>query len=244
MGLQQNRRSNSCEGQGRCNDKGPTSAISWSVPDCPPQPQLDEFHPPMPNTPLPPLSDSPPYTHPWKTQSRTVVYDSTPWLVVENHVIELPNGHTISDWTWVRTPDFVNVVVEMADGTFQFFRQWKYGFDRISLAPIGGYLEPHEAPLDAAKRELLEEMGCEAVEWHDLGCYRVDANRGAGMGHLFLARGARQVAAPSGGDLEEQTLLRLGRAEVLAALHRGDFRGMPWAANVALALLHPTEGQG
>ena len=176
--------------------------------------------------------------HPWKTHSRTVVLDSAPWLVVEKHVIELPNGKIIPDWTWVNTPDFINVVVEMADGNFQFFRQWKYGFDRISLAPIGGYIEPNEDPLTAAKRELMEEMGCEASEWVDLGYYRIDANRGAGMGSLFLARGARQVAAPSGGDLEEQTLIRLSRAEVLAALRGGEFRGIAWAANVALALLH------
>lgn len=175
--------------------------------------------------------------HPWKTQARRVLLDASPWLVVENHVIELPNGQVIPDWTWVDTPDFINVVVEMADGTFQFFRQWKYGFDRISLAPIGGYLEPGESPLEAAKRELREEMGCEASEWVDLGRYRIDANRGAGMGNLFLARGAQQVAAPTGGDLEEQTLVRLSRAEVLAALRSGEFRGMAWAANVGLALL-------
>lgn len=175
--------------------------------------------------------------HPWKTQARRVLLDASPWLVVENHVIELPNGQVIPDWTWVDTPDFINVVVEMADGTFQFFRQWKYGFDRISLAPIGGYLEPGESPLEAAKRELREEMGCEASEWVDLGRYRIDANRGAGMGNLFLARGAQQIAAPTGGDLEEQTLVRLSRAEVLAALRSGEFRGMAWAANVGLALL-------
>lgn len=175
--------------------------------------------------------------HPWKTQARRVLLDASPWLVVENHVIELPNGQVIPDWTWVDTPDFINVVVEMADGTFQFFRQWKYGFDRISLAPIGGYLEPGESPLEAAKRELREEMGCEASEWVDLGRYRIDANRGAGMGNLFLARGAQQVAAPTGGDLEEQTPVRLSRAEVLAALRSGEFRGMAWAANVGLALL-------
>ncbi|MCW1970847.1 MAG: NUDIX hydrolase [Anaerolineae bacterium] len=175
--------------------------------------------------------------HPWKTQARRVLLDASPWLVVENHVIELPSGQVISDWTWVDTPDFINVVVEMADGTFQFFRQWKYGFDRISLAPIGGYLEPGELPIEAAKRELREEMGCEASEWVDLGRYRIDANRGAGMGNLFLARGAQQVAAPTGGDLEEQTLVRLSRAEVLAALRSGEFRGMAWAANVGLALL-------
>lgn len=175
--------------------------------------------------------------HPWKTQARRVLLDASPWLVVENHVIELPNGQVIPDWTWVDTPDFINAVVEMADGTFQFFRQWKYGFDRISLAPIGGYLEPGESPLEAAKRELREEMGCEASEWVDLGRYRIDANRGAGMGNLFLARGAQQIAAPTGGDLEEQTLVRLSRAEVLAALRSGEFRGMAWAANVGLALL-------
>jgi len=137
----------------------------------------------------------------------------------------------------VITPDYVNVVAILEDGRFIAFRQMKYGVEGIALAPVGGYIEPGEAPLDAAKRELMEETGCEAENWLDLGEYRVDGNRGAGTAHLFLAQGARRVADPHADDLEEQELVLMSRAEVETALAGGQFKVLPWATAVALALL-------
>jgi ADP-ribose pyrophosphatase len=69
----------------------------------------------------------------------------------------------------------------------------------------------------------------------------VDGNRGAGTAHLFLARGARRVSEPDADDLEEQELLCLSRSEIEAALAAGQFKSLPWATVVALALLHLSE---
>jgi ADP-ribose pyrophosphatase len=175
---------------------------------------------------------------PWKIRSRETVLNQPPYLVVENHTVELPDGRVIPEWAWIITPDFVNVVVITGTGAFLCFRQTKYAVVGTSLAPVGGYLEPGEDPLAAAKRELLEETGYTADDWVALGAYAIDGNRGAGTGHLFLARGARRVGAINADDLEEQELLLLSRAELADALTRGEFKVLPWAANVALALLH------
>lgn len=177
----------------------------------------------------------------WKTLTRTPVLDRGKFLRVEDHTVQLPDGRTIEQWPWVITPDYVNVVAQLPDGQFLFFRQTKYAIDGESLAPVGGYIEPGEAPLAAAQRELREEMGGEASDWIELGCYRVDANRGAGTGHLFLARGVERVTAPIVDDLEEQELIVLTRAAVEQALNTGQFKVLAWAAIVALALLHLKE---
>jgi ADP-ribose pyrophosphatase len=173
---------------------------------------------------------------PWKTLARRTILDHSEFLVVENHTVELPDGRVISEWPWIITPDYVIVLAVGENGGFLCFRQTKYGIDGTSLAPVGGYLEPGEDPLIAAQRELLEETGYEAAEWIDLGHYRVDGNRGAGMAYLFLARDARYVAEADADDLEEQQLLRLSRAEVEMALINGEFKLLPWAAAVSLAL--------
>lgn len=172
----------------------------------------------------------------WKTLSRRTILNHSRYLRVENHTVELPNGRVISDWAWVVTPDYVIVAAVTQDGAFICFRQTKYSVQGVSLAPVGGYLEPGEEPLQAARRELLEETGYESSDWVDLGRYSVDGNRGAGTAHLFLARGARRVASVCADDLEEQELLLLDRGAVQAALWAGEFKVLAWAAAMALAL--------
>ena len=174
----------------------------------------------------------------WKTIARHTILERPPFLIVENHIVKLPDGQMISDWPWIITPDYVDVVAITDENTFLCFRQTKYGIDGTSLAPIGGYLEPNETPLAAAQRELYEETGYEALDWIDLGHYRVDANRGAGIGYFWLARRAHKVTEPNTDDLEEQTLLHLRQPEIEMALARGEFKVMAWAASVALAILH------
>ncbi len=172
----------------------------------------------------------------WKTLSRTPILRLSKWLALENHVVELPDGRVIADWPWIITPDYVNVAALTPQGHFVVFRQVKYAVEGESLAPVGGYLEPGEDALAAAQRELREETGYAAEAWESLGSYRVDANRGAGTGYFFLARGAVPVAARDADDLEEQVLLELTRAEVEAALAAGEFKVLAWMAIMALAL--------
>lgn len=171
------------------------------------------------------------------THSKRTVFESGKYLTVESRQVEWPNGKVIDDWAWVITPDYVNIVAETEDGRLLCFRQIKYALDRPSLAVVGGYMEPGEDPLSAAKRELREESGYEAADWTDLGVYPVDANRGMGSGHFYLARGVRFVGKTESDDLEEQETLLLTRDEVRQGLVQGEFKVMAWAAAMALALL-------
>lgn len=175
----------------------------------------------------------------WKTLDRSTILrvGNGHFLTVENHVVELPNGRIIPDWAWVITPDYVNVVAVTETGHFLCFRQTKYAVEGMTLAIVGGYLEPGEDALTAAQRELLEETGYVAAEWVSLGRYAVDGNRGCGYANLFLAKGVRWVQPIDADDLEEQELLQLTRQEVITALHNGDFKVSSWSQVFALALL-------
>ena len=180
----------------------------------------------------------------WATISREVVLDRSPWLVVEDHRIKLPSGEEISNWAWVVAPDYVTIAATTQEGEFLCFRQTKYAVDGTVLAPVAGYLEPGESPLAGAQRELREEAGYDADSWIDLGSYVVDANRGAGRGHFFLARNARRVGPPITDDLEDQDLVLLKREEIATELARGGFKVMSWSAVFALALLRLDDVHG
>lgn len=176
---------------------------------------------------------------PWQTLARRRVLQAGNgrFLRVEYHTVQLPNGDTIEDWPWLDMPNYVNIVAETEDGRFICFRQTKYGAQGITLAIPGGYLEADEEPLFAAQRELREETGYAADEWIFLGRYAADGNRGAGHAHLFLARSAHYTQPIDADDLEEQEMLLLTRTELTDALNAGEFKILPWVANVAMALL-------
>jgi len=173
---------------------------------------------------------------PWKTIDKRTILDYSQFLAVEAHSVQLPDGRVIADWPWLISPDFANVVAVTEGGQLLCFRQVKYGLHVPSLAPVGGYIEPGEPPRQAAERELLEETGYTAEEWVDLGHYQVDGNRGLGTAYFYLALGAHRVAEIDADDLEEQELLLMDREDVERALLAGEFRVLPWAASVAMAL--------
>lgn len=172
----------------------------------------------------------------WKTISVETILNHNKFLKVENHVVQLPDGQIIPDWSWVIIPDSIIVLAVSADDKFMCFRQTKYALQGTSLAPVAGMLESNETPLQAAKRELLEEMGCEASEWIDLGGYILDSNRGIATANLFLALNAKNVAEPNCDDLEEQEFVFLNKEEIETALKAGEFKILPWAATVSMSL--------
>jgi len=174
----------------------------------------------------------------WETVSRKTILEHSKFLTVENHVVKLPDGKVIPDWAWLIIPSAAIVLAVTEDNKFLCFRQVKYAVEGISLAPVGGMLEPNENPIDAAKRELLEEIGYESSDWVSLGSHILDPNRGIATMHLFLALNAKQVAEPNSDDLEDQELLFLSRDEIEAALHAGEFKVLAWSAVVAMSLNH------
>jgi ADP-ribose pyrophosphatase len=174
----------------------------------------------------------------WKTLKKETILDHSKFLKVEKHTIELPDGKIIHDWPWVVSPDYVLVLPLTDRKTLLLFRQTKYAVEKTSLAPIGGYLEPGEDALAAAKRELREEMGCKASEWIPLGSYPNNGNHGGGKGYLFLAINVHKVGKLIHDDLEEMELVELTIEEVEQKLLQGEVKVMGWVAMIAMGLLY------
>ena len=173
---------------------------------------------------------------PIQTNKTELLHNYGPFLQVEQHEVAFPDGTVITDWTWVITPDFINVTAITPDGQFVLFRQTKYAVDGTTLAPVGGYLEKGEDPLTAAQRELKEETGYVSDQWTSLGAFPVDANRGVATGHFFLATEATFEGLGVSDDLEEQELILLSEQAVRNALASGEFKVVTWVACMQLAL--------
>ena len=174
----------------------------------------------------------------WVTLKKETILDHNKFLKVEKHTIELPDGTIIRDWPWVVSPDYVLVLPVTNRNTLFLFRQTKYAVKGTSLAAIGGFIETGEDALAAAKRELREEMGCEASEWIPIGSYPNNGNHGGGNGHLFLALHAHKVGEPIIDDLEEMELIELTIEEAEQKLLQGECKVMGWVAMAAMGILY------
>ncbi len=172
---------------------------------------------------------------PWKKISSERILEGNKFLSVEKHSVQLPDGKIIPDWQIVITPDFVNVVAVTDENKFIIIRQYKYAVGGETLSTVGGYIEKNENPLDAAKRELLEETGYYSDDWITIGKFFVDSNRGCGNAHLFIAKNVKKISEPNSGDLEEQEILLFSRNEVEKYLAEGAFKTLPWVTNILYA---------
>ncbi|MFA4845148.1 MAG: NUDIX hydrolase [Patescibacteria group bacterium] len=89
----------------------------------------------------------------------------------------------------IKRPDTVEIIVTKGD---LILIQEEQQPDRpLSLTIPGGRIEKGEDPLDAAKRELLEETGCVSDEW-SLSQEVMPFQKIDWTIYLFIARDARQ----------------------------------------------------
>lgn len=172
---------------------------------------------------------------PWAVVSNRTVLDAPPHLRVRVETVELPDGRRVEDYYQLDMRPFVCIFAETEDGRVITYRQYRHGPRRIGLVFPGGQVESGEAPLAAAQRELLEETGCVAAAWAELGSYTVNGNQGGSLAHLFRATGCRRVAEPAADDLEEAEVLLLSPAELWAAAGRGEIALLCQIALLALA---------
>ena len=104
----------------------------------------------------------------WKLLERKKVYGSK-FVNVYEDKIELPNGSVIDDYTVIEKPSIVMVVATDKSNHIIILREYKYAAGETLLSLPSGHKKKDEKPIDAAKRELLEETGFGGDDFEELG---------------------------------------------------------------------------
>lgn len=152
---------------------------------------------------------------PWTVVDRAEVFAGGPVQSVAVEHVRLPDGTELLDYYQIRLPDFVVVYAETGDSKVLVLRQYKHGARRVCLTFPAGAVADGEAPLDAARRELLEETGYVSDRWVSYGAYVTNANQHCNTAHLFRATACRRVTEPTAPDLENPELLVLPEVELM-----------------------------
>ena len=174
----------------------------------------------------------------WKVLSAEVVYDYPPYLRVEKQKVLLPDGRRIEDYHKLVMPNFCVICALTEASDLILLRGYKHGIGRIELSLPGGFIEPNEDPLVAAKRELIEETGYSAEEWQPLGEFVPNGNYGGGQGYVFIAKKARRAQNPNSGDLEAAEVEVVKMGKVQESIRDGEISSLSLVAAIGLATQH------
>lgn len=141
-----------------------------------------------------------------------------PWLTARRDKVLLPTGVVHDEYYVLEYPTWVNVIAITKDGKFVMVEQYRHGLQDIFTELVAGVAEPGEAPLEAAKRELMEETGFGGGEW-TLNMV-ISANPGSqnNLSYSFIAKDVEQLGEQHLDETEDVSVKILDEDEVFQML--------------------------
>lgn len=122
----------------------------------------------------------------------------------------------------LEAPDWINIIPVTPEGNVVMIHQYRHGIEAVTLEVPGGTVEPEEPdPLEAARREMLEETGYDAAQVLPLG--RVAPNPAFlnNWCYSYVALGAHRVALPQLDGAEDIGVEAVPLADVPAMIASG-----------------------
>jgi|LNAP01.1.fsa_nt_gb 8-oxo-dGTP pyrophosphatase MutT (NUDIX family) len=131
-------------------------------------------------------------TAPWRVLQSSYSFKDK-WLSLRSETVQLADGTVLSPYHLLELPDAVCVVALTSALEIVLVEQYRHGAKRVMTELPAGAVDAGEQPLQAIRRELLEETGFAGDDWRLLGTYPANGARHTNSVHAFLALDVREV---------------------------------------------------
>lgn len=149
----------------------------------------------------------------WKILSSTYIHKG-PWATLRYDRCEMPDGKIVPDYYVLEYPNWVNVAAFTEDNRMLMVKQYRHAAGIISTEVPGGVIDPGEQPIDAARRELMEETGYQFDDIELMATVYPNPATANNVTYLYLARGGKKVAEQKLDENEQLTVHELTVPEV------------------------------
>jgi len=127
-----------------------------------------------------------------KVNNRTTIHRGKVFELVRESVT-LENG-TTTDVEFIEHPGAAAIVPFLSDNRVLMLKQYRHALKKVIWEIPAGTLESREEVIGCAKRELVEETGYSAGQWHRLGEITPVPGYSDERIHIFLARQLQPAA--------------------------------------------------
>ncbi len=141
-------------------------------------------------------------------------------LVKENYTLQ--NGVS-AEMDFIQHPGAAAMVPMLNDNEVVLIKQYRHAIREFIWEIPAGTLDPKEEPIDCANRELIEETGYSAADWHPLGTITPLPGCSDERIHIFLALDL-QPAAQQLDDDEMIKVHKMNLGEALQMIVAGEIR--------------------
>lgn len=126
------------------------------------------------------------------------------------------------DFYVIEAPTWVNVVAISPADEIVLIKQYRHGIRSVTFEIPGGMVDPGESPLEAAKRELLEETGFVSGDWVLIGKVHPNPAIQNNTCLTFLASNAKRTGKPNLEGTEDIATFQIPSREIGRLVSSGE----------------------
>jgi len=170
-----------------------------------------------------------------------------PWKILESHHLhkyvridkcELPNGMVIDGFV-LEYGDWATILALTKQQEVVLIRQYRHGAQKVILELPGGALDSkEEIPMQAARRELMEETGYSSDNFIQIGCVSPNPANQTNLIYSFLALDAEKVGDQELDDTEDIEVVLRPLEEVIRMAKTGELYQTMQVSTVFFALAY------